>query len=106
MISNPGQRLQFSCSSAIGIVPRSGQQPAECEMWADSFDICRNFTFDISSQTCHTAQDSAEYGDYPGFCHQTSILLVLTVTDMEDIQYQYLLNLTGTALSPLSTEDI
>ena len=43
-----------------------------------------------------------------GFCHQTSILLVLvlTVTDMEDIQYQYLLNLTGTALSPLSTEDI
>ena len=39
-----------------------------------------------------------------GFCHQT--LLVLTVIDMEDIQYQYLLNLTGTALSPLSTEDI
>ena len=35
---------------------------------------------------CHTAQDSAEYGDYLGLSHQTSILLVLTVTDMEDIR--------------------
>ena len=86
----------------------SSQQSVKCGPIVLTFAETLHLISAVKHVTCHTAQESAEYGDYLGLSHQTSILLVLvlTVTDMEDIQYQYLLNLTGTALSPLSTEDI